>query len=136
MTTTKSATVKIISAVICDDVRTEKNGKDLLIGVYSGAIIVHAIPSPPMSLRCWINLQMDGPVEVTLKFRAVDQNNSQLFYSQASVGTKDEHGLGSIPLGPILYTLKEPEGFLKIDYKEGQHDWKNIIIKSTKYQSK
>ena len=136
MTTAKSSKVNILSAVICDDVRTEKNGKDLLIGVYSGAIVVHAIPSPPMSLRCWVNLQVQGPTDVTLNFRAVDQNNDQIFFAQVNIGTQDEHGLGSIPLGPIFYSLKEPEGLLKIDFKEGRRGWQNIISKSTKYQSK
>lgn len=136
MTTMNTSKVKILSAVICDDVRTEKNGKDLLIGVYSGAVIVHAIPSPPMSLRCWINLQMEGPTDVSLNFRVVDQNNDRIFFAQMNIGTQDEYGLGSIPLGPILYSLKEPEGLLRVDFKEGQGDWQNIMEKSTKYQSK
>jgi hypothetical protein len=41
----KRAELKIISVLICDDVRREENGKEILIGVYSGDIIVTRFPA-------------------------------------------------------------------------------------------
>lgn len=136
MTERESPRVKVLSAVVCDDVRVENNGKEILIGVYSGAIAVHMIPSLPLPLRCWISLEIMGPCKVRLRFRAVDHDNKEIFQAELETGTDDEIGMGSVPLGPIIYTLRDPEGSLRIDYKEGEGDWSNIITKKTKYQSK
>ncbi len=136
MTDKDALKVKILSVVVCDDVREENNGKEILIGVYSGAITVHMIPSLPLPLRCWVNLTIQGPSKVKLYFRARDHDNKEIFQAQLETGTEDEIGMGSIPLGPIIYTLRDPEGSLKVDYKEGEGDWANIITKSVKYQSK
>ena len=128
--------VEILSAVVCDDVREENNGKEILIGVYSGTIAVQEIPSPPLPLRCWVNLRIQSSSKVRLYFRAMDHDNNEIFQAQLKTETDDEIGMGSVPLGPIMYTLKEPEGSLRIDYKEGDGDWSNIITKIARYQSK
>lgn len=132
----RSPNLRILSAVICDDVRAEDNGKELLIGVYSGTITVHAIPSLPLPLRCWINMKIEGPYATRLQFRAIDHNNEEMYRSETDTKTDDEVGEGSIILGPILFSLKDPKGYLKIDYKEGERDWLNVITKMTRYQSR
>ena len=128
--------VEVLSAIVCDDVREENNGKEILIGVYSGTIAVQEIPSPPLPLRCWVNLRIQSSCKVMLYFRAMDHDNKEIFQAQLKTETDDEIGMGSVPLGPIMYTLKEPEGSLRIDYKEGDGDWSNIITKIARYQSK
>ena len=134
MTTEKSPSLSILSAVVCDDVRAEDNGKELLIGVYSGTITVHAIPSLPLPLRCWINMKIEGPYATRLQFRAIDHNREEMYRSQTDTKTDDDAGEGSIILGPILFSLKDPEGHLMIDYKEEGGDWINVITKKTRYQ--
>ena len=136
MTSDKPSIVNILSVVICDDVRTENTGKDILIGVYGGPIALHAIPSPPLPLRCWINLEVRGPTNISLNFRARDHRGKQLLFSQAQIGTQEEHGLGNISLGPFLYVLTEPEGSLTLDYQEEEGEWKNFLTKPVRYQSK
>jgi hypothetical protein len=37
-------TYKLISLVMCDDARREDNGKEILIGTYSGSMLVPAVP--------------------------------------------------------------------------------------------
>jgi hypothetical protein len=37
-------TYKFISIVMCDDARREDNGKEILIGTYSGSMLVPAVP--------------------------------------------------------------------------------------------
>lgn len=136
MIDTDTPKVKVLSAVVCDDVREESNGKQILIGVYSGAITVHMIPSLPLTLRCWVNLRIQGPCKLKLYFRATDHDDKEIFNAELETGTEDPVGLGSIPLGPIIYTLREPDGSLKVDYREEEGDWINVITKSTKYQSR
>src|SRR6266487_6946441 len=50
----------IQSVVICDDVRREQNGKDLLIGVYSGDILVQAFPFT-LPLSMWMEYAPPKP---------------------------------------------------------------------------
>lgn len=49
-----SLPLKIDAAVICEDVRMEANGKYMLLGVYTGNIIVAALPAR-LQLRCYIH---------------------------------------------------------------------------------
>jgi hypothetical protein len=39
-----AATHKLVSLIMCDDCRKEDNGKDIIIGVYTGAMIVPVLP--------------------------------------------------------------------------------------------
>jgi len=42
------ARINPLSAIFCDDIRREDNGKELLIGVYSGSLQVPILPAPVM----------------------------------------------------------------------------------------
>jgi hypothetical protein len=44
---------EIETAVLCDDIRQERNGKYLLIGVYGGNIIVRSFPTD-LQLALWV----------------------------------------------------------------------------------
>jgi hypothetical protein len=50
---------KITSLIICDDIRREASGKEILIGVYSKDIIVKDIPTrlPQLSFRISVALE-------------------------------------------------------------------------------
>jgi hypothetical protein len=39
-------------AIFCDDIRREFNGKDILIGVYSGGMILKQLPAP-VAMAIW-----------------------------------------------------------------------------------
>ena len=39
-----ATTHKLVSLIMCDDCRKEDNGKDIIIGVYTGAMIVPVLP--------------------------------------------------------------------------------------------
>lgn len=135
MTTRPPARVTILAAVICDDVRHEKNGKDILVGAYSSNIAVHTLPNLAIPLRCWINVRVDGPCKLALHFRARDHKENEIFKNTTNMETDEEVGLGALPLGPIIYSLHDPEGRLEIDYREGEGDWINVITKTVLYQS-
>ena len=47
------ARINPLSAIFCDDIRREDNGKELLIGVYSGSLQVPILPAPVM-LSVWV----------------------------------------------------------------------------------
>lgn len=137
MTSNSTPRVHVVAAVVCDDVRKEANGKDILIGVYSGTIAVHELPSPPVSLRCWIALSTSEAGRFNLKFRARNHSMKEIFQSSIgfTVQEKKEKGTGSISVGPILYSLTDPEGSLTIEYAEEKGSWTTIVEKRIEYQS-
>lgn len=44
---------RILNTLVCDDVRLENNGKEILIGVYNGTVIIDSVPAffPTFSIR-------------------------------------------------------------------------------------
>jgi hypothetical protein len=44
---------QILNTLVCDDVRLENNGKEILIGVYNGTVIIDNVPAllPTFSIR-------------------------------------------------------------------------------------
>src|ERR1700722_1974046 len=48
-----NAELQILNTLVCDDVRLENNGKEILIGVYNGTVIVDSVPTllPTFSIR-------------------------------------------------------------------------------------
>jgi hypothetical protein len=53
---------KILSFMVCDDIRQEKSGKEILIGVYNDTMIVPALPAfmPQLSFRVKLQLEEAG----------------------------------------------------------------------------
>lgn len=51
---------RTVSLIVCDDVRQEINGKLILIGVYTGDIVVSALPVTLTQLHFFIEIRMDS----------------------------------------------------------------------------
>ena len=45
MSASKGSVVRLVDVIVCDDVRVERNGKLLLIGVYLGNILCEELPT-------------------------------------------------------------------------------------------
>lgn len=61
-------TMRVISALLCDDVRQEKNGKYILIGAYTGEILYPRFPAAgQFSAMCC--LEVGEPSEASIQFR-------------------------------------------------------------------
>ena len=61
---------EIETALVCDDVRREQSGKDILIGVYTGGIGVPALPSQPL-FAFWLALRAREPGEFLLSLQII-----------------------------------------------------------------
>lgn len=64
-------------ALICDDVREEKSGKETLVGVYNEKIIVKSLPTllPKLCFRIRIT-QIRRPLDIALSLRAPEGGDS------------------------------------------------------------
>ena len=134
MNTEDQCNVSVLAAVFCEGVRVEGNGKEMLIGVYSGTINAPRIPGV-VALQCWINLSIRHPSSTSLYFRITDHGNQQVHISEVHTETKEENSHGSIVLTPINYEVKDPESFLLVEYSEREGEWRPLIKKYVSYQS-
>jgi hypothetical protein len=64
-----SETFTFRSFIVCEDIRTEINGKQILIGAYAGAILAESLPVfwPLFAIRVEINPKKDTFESVQLK---------------------------------------------------------------------
>lgn len=120
-----SQDMKILSALICDDVRREDNGKEILIGVYSGSILIPTIPANIM-LTAWINMEVHGPCEFDFEIRVLDPSDRQIAHGKVHVASSEAHDLSSMAL-PRFPINAEKEGWLKIQSRKNGGRWRNII---------
>lgn len=61
MSKNKMARIKPVMAIICDDIRTEDNGKPMILGIYRGKIKVN-LPAEDAKVKLFLSLWM--PFEV------------------------------------------------------------------------
>lgn len=78
---------EIKSVIVCDDLREEKNGKEILIGVYNSAMIFGQFPArwPKLVFRIGTTLQrLDFK---RLRVKIVDKNQTQIFSLDQPIDT-------------------------------------------------
>jgi len=119
--------LKITIALLCDDVRRESNGKELLIGVYGNRII---LPSFPMALNLtvWMRALFRRPGPAKIEVRVIDDRGQAILptitaevLSPPEIKDESTIILGAAPFqlhGParIAYQWRPPDG-----------EWKEIV---------
>jgi hypothetical protein len=96
---------KIRSVNICDDVRTEQNGKSILIGVYNGVITYPKIPVKIHRLFVRVEYVGDLPLEHEILTRIKASGKKEKIEIRGTVKT-DRSGEPiaiSVPFGPIEF---------------------------------
>jgi len=74
----KKRTEYLIQAVhVCDDVRREDTGKEILIGVYNRAIVVEAFPVKLAQLVVHLHIEMISQSAKEIRFRIVDETGKE-----------------------------------------------------------
>lgn len=70
---------KVSSVVLCDDVRREISGKDILIGAYAGTIVVASIPFA-LRVALWVEIEATetGVLEIHLRITLDGKKPSDL----------------------------------------------------------
>lgn len=107
-----------IHAVLCDDVRQEDNGKGILIGVYSGNILVPCPANAKMAF--WIEGEISECGEPTVQFQTELLDSDGKSYvtgvtGNVSVDARDEkHGI--VILNSVIPIQKN--GFLTLSAKD------------------
>src|SRR3954468_16390479 len=97
----KEDSFEVVGTIICDDIREEKSGKHILIGVYGGEIGVPGFPID-MGLFIRVDLRPSTPGRVPIGIRVIGPNNAQLFLARmtAAIGQNVPY-LIPLMLGPV-----------------------------------
>lgn len=116
-----------VTAVICDDVRIEDNGKEILIGCYTGDI---SVPEPYTQLQLALSLVFQvlepGQTRITLEVRGPGAGQKVGF--TASFDTVEKTRANEVTFlsaGGLPVQIKE-SGSLEIAIKEDDSDWQTI----------
>jgi hypothetical protein len=96
--------ITVKTVVVCDDVRREENGKDILIGVYSAGVLVAQFPAP-LQFTFWIQFKGTGIGETTIQFRLMGGEDVKFAEGRVQMQLLRE-GLGSISVGPLPLMLQ------------------------------
>ena len=107
------------SVIVCDDIRKEVTGKEILIGVYSGEIVLRSFPNQfPASLWIEADTPKAGKHEVVLR---VSLTNKPPFQIKFAIDVR-RPGTSSIAI-PGLQLQAEEECDLVIEVQEGE-EWR------------
>jgi Family of unknown function (DUF6941) len=71
--------------VICEDIRTENNGKLMFIGVYSDAIAVQSVPVNLRSLAFALKLRVEEPGTFDFHFTVAYDKNPKLLHGEGRI---------------------------------------------------
>jgi hypothetical protein len=116
--------IAVKTVVVCDEVRREDNGKDILIGVYSAGALVAQFPAP-LQFTFWIQFKGTGMGEVTIQFRLMGGEDVKFAEGKVQM-TLLREGLGAIAIGPLPLILQVPTP-LALQMKQATDvDWHTI----------
>jgi hypothetical protein len=111
---------EILNCILADDVRTEITGKAILIGVYSGDILLSALPAQ-LQVCLWIQLKYETPGDwnLSIEFNLLDEKVAEI---GASTTIEDVSQLSTFATPPLpLIVQKEGSLIGKISFNGGHN---------------
>ena len=121
----ESNNLVVQSALICEDVRTELNGKLILIGVYSSDIGVPQFPTR-MNLSVWMQLYATTKCDIELGIRAFIPEKIKALDMKGRAKFEQDRMLASIATPRFSFELQQ-EGALVVQIKENENNWRDIL---------
>jgi hypothetical protein len=117
--------------VICDDIRVENTGKQILVGVYSGAIVVPSFPGG-METSLYLNGWSDQLGSMPFAVRITGDDGSIFFE------TSDLPPVQVVETGPFVISVSgipialNKEVTLMFEVKLGEADWREVLRRSVR----
>jgi hypothetical protein len=113
---------EIGAVIFCDDVRREQNGKDILIGVYSGDILIANFPFT-LVLALWVEYLPTALGEQEANFR-ISYDHKKIADLRVKVDVLERGPMG-IPMTG-LPLAGEKEGTLQLEFSSDGQKWRLI----------
>jgi hypothetical protein len=115
---------EIVNTIICDDVRREDNGKEILIGIYGSAMLVSKFPAA-VSPVLWMQVRPMKSGELRFSIRL--KNEADAVFHEISGGVNvdapGEMGAVSTPPAPIQVNA---EMQLVFEMKQEGGEWTKV----------
>ena len=96
------------SAIVCDDIRREQNGKDILIGVYGGVIVVHdGFPASLPQFALHLEIEISKLFYETSILRIVSPEGRDIVKIAGALNFRrtDEPAILSVVFGPVQFPM-------------------------------
>jgi hypothetical protein len=119
---TPSPRIQLVHCVVCDDVRTEILSKEIIVGVYSGGIVVPSVPWAFM-ICLWMTVIWSGDGEMPIEVRILNPRHTQIA-EQKGVGHPKLKGIESTITFRNIFCTVEMEGIHTFQWRTGGGDWK------------
>lgn len=116
--------ITVDHVLICEDIRREDNGKQIVIGLFAGDIKVSRLP---VDLRLAFLVRgkssKKGPNNIEL--RLLDSNNSPIVEGQSELNVQKPNSLFSMSMPPVIVQIV-PEGVMKFQMRQPGTRWKTV----------
>lgn len=119
---------EITAVVICDQVRREQSGKDLIIGAYGGDIFVPSFPAA-ITLSLWIEHNFVGVGPLALGFRVRTDRGTEVFRAEFVAHVNEEITSGGLSLGEFPVPLTDPCELL-VEIRQHSGEWRFLKKKA------
>ncbi|MER8388256.1 hypothetical protein NKH14_22545 [Mesorhizobium sp. M1380] len=106
---------KVTAVVVADDVRREVSGKDILIGVFGGDVLVPVLPSP-VQVALWIQMDVKGK-DVAIEIEMTMPNGADEGVKMSFVMQGDLDQSASVT-SPLIGTVVTSEGHIIVRFRE------------------
>lgn len=117
---------RVRNVIVCDDIRMESNGKQLLIGVYTIDILVASFPAR-MRLSFWIDVDQSEPGNIPFEIRGLFSDKPDpVFNIKGSLGAIEPIPYAQIGLHGIPIEFKEQDSMLKLELRQYAEKWEEI----------
>ena len=129
--------VRAITAIVCDEVRVENNGKPFLIGVYTGSINIEAAEIPvdkdiynfQMAIWLLLELKQIGEINVDLQIKTPNAEKAILVKAKAIIDKLPMKGeIIPVSIGPLPLKLWH-DGEIEIQFRNQiDSEWETIRV--------
>lgn len=119
------STPKVYNAVVCEDIRVENTGKNILIGVYANDLNVTIAPAV-LRIAIWLQFEGIEPQGAKFEFRSTLAGKKK-FDGKVTINAPAVDDKATVSLGPFLLRIEEG-GDLRVDVRfEDSKRWKTVI---------
>lgn len=120
--------MKIVNAIVCDDIRQETNGKFILVGVYADEIVAHELPLR-INLSFMVQVKLDTETSFSIEARTVRNDGTEFVSEKAN--------FGSLPPAATVTmffvgtpTRFEAAGHIALQFRQEGGEWFDVVSKN------
>jgi hypothetical protein len=120
------AHIKALFGLFCDDIRLEASGKQILIGVYPGDIVLQSFPAT-IAISSWVAFTREGNIgeQLSVEFRIINTSGQALGYGSLVLTFTRPGDEGAIALPPLPISLTTPDT-LSLQLRQHDGDWQTV----------